>query len=68
MECTCMHTYTHTHIHTRPQDIIVFFVGGATYAEVLTVADLNRSTQGVRIILRGTTVHNSRRYVYRCNK
>ena len=65
---TTKHMYAHTHIHTRPQDIIVFFVGGATYAEALTVANLNRSTQGVRIILGGTTIHNSRRYVYRCNE
>ena len=71
---TCTHTHTHTHTHhthspctlhqhTRPQDIIVFFVGGATYAEALTVANLNKSMQGVRIILGGTTVHNSKRYM-----
>ena len=64
---TCTHTHTHTHTHspcthTRPQDIIVFFVGGATYAEALTIANLNKSIQGVRIILGGTTVHNSKRY------
>ena len=46
----------------RPQDIIIFYVGGATYAESLTVANANRSMQGVRIILGGTTIHNSKRY------
>ena len=45
----------------RPQDIIVFIVGGATYAEAEAVASLNKTTQGVRIILGGTTVHCSRR-------
>jgi hypothetical protein len=48
---------------TRPQDIIVFIVGGATYEEALTVHTLNRTTPGVRIVLGGTTVHNSQRLV-----
>ncbi len=47
----------------RPQDIIVFIVGGATYAEAMAVANLNKTTQGVRIILGGTTIHNSKRCV-----
>ncbi len=47
----------------RPQDIIVFMVGGATYAEAMAIANLNKTTQGVRIILGGTTIHNSKRWV-----
>ncbi|RKO89161.1 Sec1-like protein [Blyttiomyces helicus] len=43
----------------KPQDIIVFMVGGATYAEAREVSKLNASTPGVRIILGGTTIHNS---------
>ena len=50
----------------RPQDIIIFIVGGATYAEAEVVANINKSTQGVRIILGGTTIHSSRRYVMVC--
>ena len=46
----------------RPQDIIIFMVGGATYAEALAVANANKSLQGVRIVLGGTTIHNSKRY------
>lgn len=46
----------------RPQDIIVFMMGGATYAEAEVVSKINQTTQGVRIILGGTTIHNSRRY------
>jgi vacuolar protein sorting-associated protein 45 len=47
----------------RPQDVIVFIVGGVTYEEALVVHTLNRTTPGVRIVLGGTTVHNSQRSV-----
>lgn len=47
-------------VRCRPQDIIVFIIGGATYEEALTVYNLNRTTPGVRIVLGGTTVHNTR--------
>ncbi|GAB0089066.1 vacuolar protein sorting-associated protein 45 [Sergentomyia squamirostris] len=40
-----------------PQHVIVFIVGGVTYEEALAVAQLNQV--GQRIILGGTTVHNS---------
>ncbi|XP_049879442.1 vacuolar protein sorting-associated protein 45 [Pectinophora gossypiella] len=43
----------------RPQDIIVFIVGGATYEESLCVQQLNQAYPGVRIVLGGTTIHNS---------
>jgi vacuolar protein sorting-associated protein 45 len=43
----------------KPQDIIVFIVGGATYEEAKMVAALNAATLGVRIVLGGTTVHNA---------
>ncbi|KAK9470886.1 Sec1-like protein [Dipodascopsis tothii] len=43
----------------KPQDIIVYFVGGATYAEARLVAKINEGTPGVRIVLGGTTVHSS---------
>ncbi|KAI8149356.1 Sec1-like protein [Fennellomyces sp. T-0311] len=45
----------------RPQDIIVFMVGGATFEEARYVAQLNASTPGVRVALGGTCVHNSAR-------
>ncbi|XP_075049463.1 vacuolar protein sorting-associated protein 45 [Mixophyes fleayi] len=48
-------------LRDRPQDIIVFMVGGATYEEALTVYNLNRTTPGVRIVLGGTTIHNTKR-------
>lgn len=43
----------------KPQDIIVFMVGGATYEEAKLIAQINASTPGVRVVLGGTVVHNS---------
>uniref|UniRef100_A0A663M6N1 Vacuolar protein sorting 45 homolog n=1 Tax=Athene cunicularia TaxID=194338 RepID=A0A663M6N1_ATHCN len=48
-------------LRDRPQDIIVFIIGGATYEEALTVYNLNRTNSGVRIVLGGTTIHNTKR-------
>ncbi|XP_066124168.1 vacuolar protein sorting-associated protein 45 isoform X5 [Saccopteryx bilineata] len=50
-------------LRDRPQDIIVFVIGGATYEEALTVYNLNRTTTGVRLVLGGTTVHNTKRKI-----
>ncbi|XP_063833288.1 uncharacterized protein LOC135082424 [Ostrinia nubilalis] len=43
----------------RPQDIIVFMVGGTTYEEALSVHQVNQAYPGVRVVLGGTTIHNS---------
>lgn len=43
----------------KPQDIIVFMIGGTTYAEAREVQILNNNNPGVRIVLGGTTIHNS---------
>lgn len=43
----------------KPQDIIVFIAGGATFEEAKCVSQLNASSPGVRIVLGGTSVHNS---------
>ncbi|XP_072802754.1 vacuolar protein sorting-associated protein 45 isoform X2 [Vicugna pacos] len=50
-------------LRDRPQDIIVFIIGGATYEEALTVYNLNRTTPGVRTVLGGTTVHNTKSFL-----
>uniref|UniRef100_A0A3B4WR55 Vacuolar protein sorting-associated protein 45 n=1 Tax=Seriola lalandi dorsalis TaxID=1841481 RepID=A0A3B4WR55_SERLL len=47
-------------LRDRPQDIIVFVIGGAMYEEALTVYNLNRSTPGVRIVLGGSSIHNTK--------
>ncbi|KAL9090446.1 MAG: hypothetical protein Q9159_001976 [Coniocarpon cinnabarinum] len=43
----------------KPQDVIVFMVGGTTYEEARTVAQVNASMPGVRVVLGGTTVLRS---------
>ncbi|KAL2351824.1 vacuolar protein sorting-associated protein 45 [Cryomyces antarcticus] len=43
----------------KPQDVIIFMIGGATYEESKMVAQVNASSPGVRVVLGGTTVHNS---------
>ncbi|KAL2217186.1 vacuolar protein sorting-associated protein 45 [Thermoascus aurantiacus ATCC 26904] len=47
------------HTRDKPQDIIVFMIGGATYEEAKTVAQVNASSPGVRVVLGATTIHNS---------
>ena len=43
----------------KPQDIMIFIIGGATYEEAKVVAQINASSPGVRVVLGGTTIHNS---------
>jgi hypothetical protein len=43
----------------KPQDIIVFMVGGATYEEAKMVAQVNASSPGARVVLGGTGMLNS---------
>uniref|UniRef100_A0A673JMU3 Vacuolar protein sorting-associated protein 45 n=1 Tax=Sinocyclocheilus rhinocerous TaxID=307959 RepID=A0A673JMU3_9TELE len=50
-------------LRDRPQDIIVFIIGGATYEEALTVYNLNRTMPGVRIVLGGTIIHNTKSFL-----
>lgn len=47
----------------KPQDVIVFMVGGATFEEARIVAQMNASTPGVRVVLGGTEVLNSSRFL-----
>ncbi|RVE67131.1 hypothetical protein OJAV_G00114210 [Oryzias javanicus] len=50
-------------LRDRPQDIMVFMIGGATYEEALTVYNLNRNTPGVRIVLGGSTIQNTKSFL-----
>ncbi|KAH0563117.1 hypothetical protein GP486_002312 [Trichoglossum hirsutum] len=43
----------------KPQDVIVFMIGGTTYEEAKMIAQVNASSPGVRVVLGGTSVHNS---------
>lgn len=47
----------------KPQDIIVFIVGGTTYEEAKMVAQVNASSPGVRVVLGGTGVLNSNSFL-----
>ncbi|OJD16723.1 hypothetical protein AJ78_03149 [Emergomyces pasteurianus Ep9510] len=47
------------HTRDKPQDIIVFMVGGATYEEAKMIAQVNASSPGVRVVLGATCIHNS---------
>ncbi|KAF7505749.1 hypothetical protein GJ744_000420 [Endocarpon pusillum] len=51
------------HTRDKPQDIIIFMVGGTTYEEAKMVAQVNASSPGVRVVLGGTTVHNSHTFL-----
>lgn len=43
----------------RPNEIIVFVIGGVTYEESLTVYNLNKQLPGTRILLGGSNIHNT---------
>lgn len=43
----------------KPQDIIVFMIGGTTFEEAKMVAQINASSPGIRVVLGGTSIHNS---------
>ncbi|EYE97244.1 Sec1 family protein [Aspergillus ruber CBS 135680] len=47
------------HVRDKPQDIIIFMVGGVTYEEAKMVAQVNASSPGVRVVLASTIIHNS---------
>lgn len=47
----------------KPQDIIVFIVGGTTYEEAKMVAQVNASSPGVRVVLGGTGVLSSTEFL-----
>lgn len=43
----------------KPQDIILFMIGGVAFEEAKSVSQINASSPGIRIVLGGTSVHNS---------
>lgn len=44
---------------TRPQNIVIFTVGGITYEECAAVHQFNSNNPGVRVIIGGSTIHSS---------
>ncbi len=46
----------------RPQEIIVFTIGGITYEETLAIHNVNKAYAGnIKVVLGGTFVHNFKR-------
>ncbi|MPC18282.1 Vacuolar protein sorting-associated protein 45 [Portunus trituberculatus] len=43
----------------RPQHIVVFIIGGATYEESMAVHQFNTKSNNTRIILGGSTIHST---------
>ncbi|KAI8975455.1 Sec1-like protein [Mycotypha africana] len=50
-------------VRERPQDIIVFVCGGVTFEEAKYIAQLNVSTPGVRIVIGGNNILNSKTFL-----
>lgn len=46
----------------RPQEVVIFIVGGTTYEESRSVALQNSTNSGIRFILGGSALLNSKRY------
>ena len=46
----------------RPDNLIVFMVGGATYAEARELA-VAHNTEADRVIIGGTYMHNSKSFI-----
>lgn len=46
-------------LREKPQDVIVFIVGGASFEEAKTVAQINASMPGARVVLGGTAMLRS---------
>ena len=46
----------------RPQEIIVFSIGGITYEEALAIHNINKAYAGnIKVVIGGTCVHNFKR-------
>ncbi|KAL4776177.1 Sec1-like protein [Aspergillus nidulans var. acristatus] len=51
------------HVRDKPQDIIIFMVGGTTYEEAKMITQVNASSPGIRVVLASTSVHNSKSFL-----
>lgn len=50
-------------LRDKPQEIIVFIVGGATYEESFAVYQLNKTLPDLKVILGATTIHNFKSFI-----
>lgn len=54
-----VYPYAGNPLPSKPQDVFVFMVGGATYAEAHAVAQFNKANQGMRVVLGSNIIINS---------
>ena len=47
----------------KPSNVIVFMLGGTTFVESATVAEFNKGTHGIKAVLGGTCIHNSKSFL-----
>jgi vacuolar protein sorting-associated protein 45 len=47
----------------KPTEVVIFIVGGVTFEEALRVSEFNANTPGMRFILGGSCIHNSRSFL-----
>lgn len=47
----------------RPNEVVVFIVGGATYEEATKVAEFNKANPAMKVILGGSCIHNSNSFL-----
>ncbi len=50
-------------LRDKPQEIIVFIVGGTTYEESCIVYELNKTLMGVKVLLGATNIHNFKSFL-----
>uniref|UniRef100_A0A646QDT7 Vacuolar protein sorting-associated protein 45 n=1 Tax=Hemiscolopendra marginata TaxID=943146 RepID=A0A646QDT7_9MYRI len=55
--------YLGNYLKEKPQEVIIFMIGGTTYEESLIIHQLNKNNPSTRILLGGTHVHNTRSFL-----
>ncbi|XP_055348606.1 vacuolar protein sorting-associated protein 45-like [Paramacrobiotus metropolitanus] len=50
-------------LRERPQDVFIFVLGGITYEEAYSIHELNKLNPMCRIVIGGTTVHNTKSFL-----
>lgn len=53
---------------SRPTETIIFIVGGATFEEATKVAEFNANNPGLKVLLGGSCVHNSKSFLTEIQK
>ncbi|CAG7734227.1 unnamed protein product [Allacma fusca] len=51
----------------RPSEVIVFILGGVTYAESLAIHNINRAENRLAAVVGGTTIHNMKSFLVEIN-